>query len=114
MEKRVELSLLMDFYGPLLTEHRRQVLEMYLNEDMGLQEIADSMGISRQGVHEAVKTASNQLLRYEEMLGIARRYTGIRREVAVCREALQGIRTEDTASLAEAHAALDRIDRIER
>ena len=65
MEKRVELSLLMDFYGPLLTEHRRQVLEMYLNEDMGLQEIADSLGISRQGVHEAVKAASNQLLRYE-------------------------------------------------
>ena len=108
MEKRVELSLLMDFYGPLLTAHRRQVLEMYLNEDMGLQEIADALGISRQGVHEAVKTASNQLLKYEDTLGIARRYMGIRREVSLCREALE------KNALDEARAALDRIDGIER
>ena len=114
MEKRVELSLLMDFYGPLLTEHRRQVLEMYLNEDMGLQEIADALGISRQGVHEAVKTASNQLLKYEDTLGIARRYTGIRREIALCRQSLDRIHTENTDALAEARAALDRIDGIER
>ena len=108
MEKRVELSLLMDFYGPLLTAHRRQVLEMYLNEDMGLQEIADTLGISRQGVHEAVKTASNQLTKYEDTLGIARRYMGIRKEVALCREAL------NKNALDEARAALDRIDGIER
>ena len=108
MEKRVELSLLMDFYGPLLTAHRRQVLEMYLNEDMGLQEIADTLGISRQGVHEAVKTASNQLTKYEDTLGIARRYMGIRKEIALCREAL------DQNALNEARAALDRIDGIER
>ena len=114
MEKRVELSLLMDFYGPLLTEHRRQVLEMYLNEDMGLQEIADSLGISRQGVHEAVKTASNQLVKYEDTLGIARRYMGIRKEVAVCREALSQAQAGNAAALAEAQAALDRIDGIER
>ena len=114
MEKRVELSLLMDFYGPLLTEHRRQVLEMYLNEDMGLQEIADALGISRQGVHEAVKTASNQLTKYEDTLGIARRYLGIRREVALCREALGRIQTGNQNALSEAKAALDRIDGIER
>ena len=114
MEKRVELSLLMDFYGPLLTEHRRQVLEMYLNEDMGLQEIADALGISRQGVHEAVKTASNQLQKYEDTLGIVRRYTGIRREVAKCREALSKAASEGEKAIAEARAALDRIDGIER
>ena len=114
MEKRVELSLLMDFYGPLLTAHRRQVLEMYLNEDMGLQEIADTLGISRQGVHEAVKTASNQLIKYEDTLGIARRYMGIRKEVLLCREALHRIHTDDHQALAEAESALDRIDGIER
>ena len=114
MEKRVELSLLMDFYGPLLTAHRRQVLEMYLNEDMGLQEIAETLGISRQGVHEAVKTASNQLVKYEETLGIAKRYMGIRKEVAICREALSRVHTDDQAALHEARAALDRMDGIER
>lgn len=114
MEKRVELSLLMDFYAPLLTEHRRQVLEMYLNDDMGLQEIADALGVSRQGVHEAVKTASNQLLKYEETLGSAHRYMGIQKEVAHCREALARVRSEDREALDEVLDALDRIDGIER
>jgi predicted DNA-binding protein YlxM (UPF0122 family) len=104
MEKRFELSLLMDFYAPLLTEHRRRVLEMYLNEDMGLQEIADTLGISRQGVHEAVKTASAQLMKYEEMLSIAHRYMSIRREVDVCREA---IRRNDCEK------ALDALEKID-
>ena len=104
MEKRVELSLLMDFYAPLLTEHRRRVLEMYLNEDMGLQEIADSLGISRQGVHEAVKTASAQLIKYETMLSIAQRYMSIRHEVDLCRDAI------NKNDLTEALAALEKID----
>ena len=66
MEKRVELALLMDFYGPLLTEKRRDVMRLYCDEDMGLQEIADQLDISRQGVYDAVKTASAALERYEE------------------------------------------------
>ncbi len=106
MEKRVELSLLMDFYAPLLTEHRRRVLEMYLNEDMGLQEIAETLGISRQGVHEAVKAASTQLTKYEDTLGIAHRYMGIRREVEACRRALS------KNEFPEALAALERIDKM--
>lgn len=106
MEKRFELSLLMDFYAPLLTEHRRRVLEMYLNEDMALQEIAESLGISRQGVHEAVKTASAQLVKYEDTLGIARRYMGIRREVEQCRQSLE------KNDLTQALAALERIDKM--
>ncbi len=116
MERRVELSLLMDFYGPLLTEHRRQVMDMYLNEDLGLQEIADALGISRQGVHEAVKTASAQLTKYEEALGIVRRYMGIRREVITCREALSRVSDseENKEALRAVREALDRIDGIER
>lgn len=116
MERRVELSLMMDFYGPLLTEHRRQVMDMYLNEDLGLQEIADALGISRQGVHEAVKTASAQLTRYEEALGIVRRYMGIRREVIACREALARVSNgeENKEALRAVREALDRIDGIER
>ena len=28
-EARIELIWLMDFYGPLLTEHRREVMRLY-------------------------------------------------------------------------------------
>lgn len=52
MEKRVEFNRLLDFYGALLTEHRREIVRQYLEEDLSLQEIADSMGITRQGVQD--------------------------------------------------------------
>ena len=84
MEKRVELSLLMDFYGPLLTEKRRDVMRLYCDEDMGLQEIADRLEISRQGVYDAVKTAAAALEHYEEVLGLADRYLRIGREIRAC------------------------------
>ena len=65
MEKRVEYGWLLDFYGALLTEHRLRVMRMYLEEDLSLQEIADAMGITRQGVHDAINHAQKQLEAYE-------------------------------------------------
>lgn len=116
LEKRVELSLLMDFYGPLLTEHRRDVMRLYCDEDMGLQEIADRLSISRQGVHDAVKSASSALARYEEMLGLADRYLRIGREIKLCRELLTSVHAEpgSEAALSGALEALERINGIER
>ncbi len=115
MEKRVELTLLMDFYGPLLTQHRREILRLYCEEDMSFQEIADQMGISRQGVHDAVKAATAQLTRYEAALGLVDRYRRIRSEVAACRALLDSVSTDGAsqAALSEARAALDRISGIE-
>ena len=116
MEKRVELSLLMDFYGPLLTQHRREVVRLYCDEDLSLQEIADQMGISRQGAHDALKAASAQLMRFETILGLADRYQKIGREIKRCRALLGSVSAEGEGgqALREAMAALDRIDGIER
>ena len=115
MEKRIELTLLMDFYGPLLTEHRLAILRLYCEEDMSFQEIADQMGISRQGVHDAVKAAAAQLTRYEAALGLADRYRRIRGEVNACRELLDSVRADEESrpALEAARAALDRISVIE-
>ena len=115
MEKRVELTLLMDFYGPLLTPHRREILTLYCEEDMSLQEIADQLGISRQAAHDAVKSAGAQLARYEDTLGLASRYRQITREVKKCRELLASVQADEESQspLREAMAALDRISGIE-
>ena len=61
MEQRVELNYLMDFYGPLLTEHRRELMRLYCEEDLTLAEIADQMDITRQGVSDALNKARRQL-----------------------------------------------------
>ncbi|MBR3502636.1 MAG: DNA-binding protein [Clostridia bacterium] len=115
MEKRVELTLLMDFYGPLLTERRREILRLVCEEDMSFQEIADQMSITRQGVHDAVKAAARQLNRYEAALGLVERYRRIRSEVKACRALLDSVQADGAsrAALDEARSALDRISGIE-
>ena len=72
--KSYEDSLLLDFYGNLLTDKMRATLDMYLNDDLSLAEIAEEEEISRQGVHDKVKRALAQLKDYEDKLGLVKRF----------------------------------------
>lgn len=67
-------SLLYDFYGALLTERQRGVMELYHEENLSLAEIAAEMGISRQGVHDALKKAERALKEYEAKLGLVEKF----------------------------------------
>ena len=72
--KSYEDSLLLDFYGNLLTDKTRLTLDMYLNDELSLAEIAEEEGISRQGVHDTVKRGLKQLNGYEDKLGLVKRF----------------------------------------
>ena len=76
-------SLLYDFYGQLLTDRQREITELYTQENYSLAEIAEELGISRQGVHDAVRNARKALEGYEEKLGLVQRF--LRTEEAVSR-----------------------------
>lgn len=73
MERNIELSCLLDYYGAFLTDRQRKLLDLHVNEDLSLGEIADGEGISRQGVHDALRRAEQQLVEMEEKLGLYRR-----------------------------------------
>lgn len=73
-EKNLEIGFLLDFYGDVLSERKRTVLDYYYNNDLSLSEIAGELGISRQGVREMIKKAEEELLFYEEKLGLAQRF----------------------------------------
>ena len=77
MAKNLTLSLLLDFYGPLLTEKQRTVASLYYDEDLSLSEIAQAQQISRQGVRDALKRAEQQMLELEQTLGLAQRFRAI-------------------------------------
>ena len=81
MEKHVELSYLLDFYGALLTDHQRSLMEQTVNEDCSLSEIAEREGISRQGVRDALKRGEEQLYTMEKKLLFAARTLSIREEL---------------------------------
>lgn len=91
MEKRIETGWLLDFYGPLLTERQQTLLRMYCEEDLSLAEIAVQEGISRQGVHDAVRRGSQQLFLYERQLGLLERYRRLYEGLQTCQAALETI-----------------------
>lgn len=74
MGKNLEVSLLLDFYGDMLTEKQRHMVEYYYDDDLSLAEIAENEGISRQGVRDSIKRAEAQMLEMEERLGLSRRF----------------------------------------
>jgi len=74
MAKDLEITVLLDFYGDMLTAKQRQFLDYYYNEDLSLAEIAENVGITRQGVRDAIKRAECQLTEMEERLKLVKRF----------------------------------------
>ena len=74
MEKNIEVSLLLDFYGELLKPAVRQTIDLYYNDDLSLAEAAQQTGITRQGVRDSIKRGEQQLYEYEKKLGLMRRF----------------------------------------
>lgn len=75
MEKLVEIGILFDFYGKLLSERQYLAIELYYLHDLSLGEIGEELNISRQGVYDTLKRAENRLYEYEDTLGLVKKFT---------------------------------------
>lgn len=91
MAKNLDVVLLADFYGEMLTENQRKFIEFYYSDDLSLSEIAQNEGITRQGVRDAVKRAENQLFDMEKKLGFAERAQKINEALGVILESTEKI-----------------------
>ena len=101
MDKILELSLLYDFYGELLTDHQKRIYEQVVLEDYSLGEVAENEGISRQGVHDLVKRTTRTLEDYENRLHMVERFLRIREQVSEISDLLNSIKTDDRAAVDE-------------
>ena len=90
MEKFVEQTLVYDFYGELLTERQQQVYESVVLEDYSLSEVAEDLGISRQGVHDMIKRCNHTLEEYESRLHLVEKFLCIRKQVQKIKELAVG------------------------
>ena len=72
MSKNLEISVLLDYYGGMLTDKQRDVIDLYYNQDLSLAEIAEHEKISRQGVRDNIKRGEAYLTELEENLYLAK------------------------------------------
>ncbi|MBE6880518.1 MAG: hypothetical protein E7490_06770 [Ruminococcaceae bacterium] len=71
MSKNLDMALLLDIYGDMLTEKQKDTLTLYYDEDLSLTEIAENTGITRQGVHKCIRSAEDYLMQLEDTLEYA-------------------------------------------
>ena len=71
MSKNLDMALLLDMYGDMLTEKQKDTLTLYYDEDLSLSEIAENTGITRQGVHKCIRSAEDYLIQLEDTLEYA-------------------------------------------
>lgn len=104
-----DITILMDFYGEMLTEKEMDALDYYYNDDLSLGEIAENIArsrrlnreygepsakrdtITRQGVRDTIKRAENKLLNMEEKLGLVARFKALRQGLEEISEAAAAI-----------------------
>ena len=87
-EKNMILSFLLDFYSEVLDEHTRNIMNAYYCDDLSLAEIAEGVGISRQGIRHVIKRGEEQLEFLEAKLGLAKRHE----HIYAATEKLEGVR----------------------
>ena len=107
MESKIELAYLYDFYGELLTEKQRTCFDLHYNEDLSLSEIAEMLGISRQGAWDNIRRAEMAMEDMEKKTGIVGRFQENRSELEKLKETLEklGSMTEGKAQELAAEAA---------
>ncbi len=91
-EERLMQSMLLDFYGELLTEKQRTCYDLHVNEDLSLSEIAEQAGVSRQGVWDNIRRAEAAMREMEEKTGLICRFQQLRRGLESLRAPLGELR----------------------
>jgi hypothetical protein len=92
LDEIVQLSILYDFYGELLSEHKKQLFEDYILNDLSLSEIAEERKISRQGVHDMIRRCSRELKDYESKLALVQKFQSAKEKLNTIKEISQTIR----------------------
>ena len=97
----MKFPLLLDTYGAMLTDRKREILDYYYNEDYSLSEISELTGISRQGVRDSIKKSEEEIHEWEAKLKIVEMnekralfYAALANEMKDISASLEGVNKE--------------------
>ena len=110
----LQMTLLFDYYGDLLTERQRMCFDLRYNQDLSLAEIAEELQVSRQGVHDNLSRAETLLCNMEEKTGCVRRDMAYRKTLEAIRldaERLINHQDQDVSKVAE--SIIHAVDKVE-
>ncbi len=94
MSKNLNMSLLLDFYGDVLSEKQREAADLFYNGDYSLSEISEITGITRQGVRDRIVKSEEIITELEDKLGLATRFGDMGKTVTFIIERLNQLKTE--------------------
>ncbi len=95
MDKKLTVSLLLDFYGQVLSEKQFQIMDYYYNDDLSLREISEILGITRQGVHDTIKRSEAFLEELEQSLGLYAKWQRLQQQLESIEGAVKEINCEN-------------------
>lgn len=95
MNKEVDIPILLDLYGKILSRAQYSDLDSYYNQDLSLSEIADNVGKTRQGVFDSIKRAESTLTDTENKLGFLSKITEMRKDFSSIEKILKGSENEN-------------------
>jgi len=96
MDKKVEISMLCDIYGKLLTGKQFEFINDYYNNDLSLSEIAENNNITRQAVRDIIKKGERKLFEYEEKLLFMKKTITQEQKIQVILSELTKIQTDSS------------------
>lgn len=95
MDRKLTVSLLLDFYGQVLSEKQFQIMDYYYNDDLSLREISEILGITRQGVHDTIKRSEAFLEELEQSLGLYAKWQRLQQQLESIEGAVKEINCEN-------------------
>lgn len=95
MDKKLTVSLLLDFYGQVLSEKQFHIMDYYYNDDLSLREISEILGITRQGVHDTIKRSETFLEELEQSLGLYAKWQRLQQQLESIEGAVKEINCEN-------------------
>lgn len=111
LDRTIEIGILFDYYGKLLTDKQKKIVELYYYQDLSLGEIAENLDISRQGVYDHLHRAEDTLKSYEKELKLVSRN---KKNIKIIQELLEFVKNNEDIKEQARNFLIDKLDEMNK